>query len=121
MYARWGIVLPRAARAQYQRGQPVAKADLQAGDLVFFKNTYRRGLSHVGVYIGNGYFVHAATRRQGVVMSRLDAGYHSKHWAGARRLDLSKLPPAPGEETEAAKVRVYLENADGTETDAPRK
>ena len=118
VYAKWGIVLPRAARAQYQQGKAVAKADLQAGDLVFFKNTYRHGLSHVGVYIGDGFFVHAATQRKGVMMSRLDEGYHLKHYAGARRFDLSKLPPAPGEETEAAKVRVFLENADGSATEA---
>ena len=118
VYAKWGIMLPRAARAQYQQGKAVAKADLLAGDLVFFKNTYRHGLSHVGVYIGNGYFVHAATQRKGVMMSRLDEGYHLKHYEGARRFDLSKLPPAPGEETESAKVRVYLENADGSATEA---
>ena len=117
VYAKWGIALPRAARAQYQKGKSVAKADLQAGDLVFFKNTYRRGLSHVGIYIGDGFFIHAATQRQGVVISSLNAGYHSKHWAGARRLDLAKLPPVPGEETAAAKARVYVENADGSETE----
>ena len=118
VYAKWGIALPRAARAQYQQGKAIGKADLQAGDLVFFKNTYRRGLSHVGVYIGNGFFIHAATRKQGVVISSLNAGYHSKHWAGARRLDLTKLPPAPGEATAAASACVYVEGADGAEIEA---
>ncbi len=118
VYAKWGILLPRAARAQYQTGKPIAKSDLQAGDLVFFKNTYRRGLSHVGIYIGESRFIHAATRGKGVMISRLDSGYHLKHWAGARRLNLSKLPPVPGEERPVE--RVILEEAEASpESAAP--
>lgn len=97
VYAKWGLYLPRVARAQYKMGQRVKPQDLQPGDLVFFKNTYKRGISHVGIYIGDSFFIHAARPGVGVVVSRLDRGYHKRHWAGARRLDLSKLPPAPGE------------------------
>ena len=106
VYAKWGIYLPRCASEQVNKGVAVAKSDLQAGDLVFFKNTYKRGLSHVGIFIGDGWFIHAASERTGVILSRLDEGYHKNHWYGARRLDLSKLPPVAGEEQVS---RVILE------------
>lgn len=97
VYAKWGLYLPRVARAQYKMGKRVKPKDLLPGDLVFFKNTYKRGISHVGIYIGDNFFIHASRPGVGVVVSRLDRGYHKRHWAGARRLDLSKLPPVPGE------------------------
>jgi len=96
--AKWGIYLPRVARAQYKVGAPVKPENLQPGDLVFFKNTYRRGLSHVGIYIGQGCFIHAPGRGKAVMVSRLDESYYKHHWFGARHLNLSKLPPVPGEQ-----------------------
>ncbi len=96
--AKWGIYVPRAAHAQYTAGRPVPTNSLQPGDLVFFKNTYKAGLSHVGIYIGDRKFLHAAGVRFGVMVSSLDDAYHRKHYVGARRLDVSKLPPVPGEE-----------------------
>lgn len=108
--AKWGILLPRAARAQFKQGKPVKRSELQPGDLVFFKNTYRHGLSHVGIYVGEGLFIHASGQRTGVMLSHLDKGYHLNHWAGARRLDLSKLPSVPGEQP-VVPSRVILEDA----------
>ena len=105
--AKWGIFLPRVARAQYKVGVPVKPQDLQPGDLVFFKNTYRHGLSHVGIYIGQGCFIHAPRPGKSVMVSRLDESYYKHHWAGARHLNLSKLPPVPGEEK--APLRVILD------------
>ena len=107
--AKWGIFLPRVARAQYKVGVPVKPQGLQPGDLVFFKNTYRRGLSHVGIYIGQGCFIHAPGRGKVVMVSRLDEAYFKHHWAGARHLNLSKLPPVPGEQK--APVRVILDSS----------
>ncbi len=106
--AKWGILLPRAARAQFNIGTPVKPNELQPGDLVFFKNTYRHGLSHVGIYIGENHFIHAAGRGKGVRLGRIDQGYHKAHWAGARRLNLSKLPQVPGEQAPTPE-RVYLD------------
>ncbi|HZT41868.1 MAG TPA: C40 family peptidase [Chthonomonadaceae bacterium] len=106
--AKWGIYLPRVARAQYKVGDPVKPENLQPGDLVFFKNTYRHGLSHVGIYIGQGCFIHAPGRGKAVMVSRLDESYYKNHWAGARHLNLSKLPPVPGEEK--TPVRVILDD-----------
>ena len=54
--------------------------------MVFFQNTYRGGISHVGIYIGNGKFIHAANSRSGVRVSDLNSGYYASRWAGARRM-----------------------------------
>lgn len=115
--AKWGIYLPRAANAQFSKGTPIKPADLQPGDLVFFKNTYRHGLSHVGIYIGNGLFIHAASRSQGVIVSNLNEAYHRKHWAGARRLALSKLPPVEGETKQP--MQIIIEGSDPTRYEVP--
>ncbi len=81
-----GVSLPRTAEDQFYHGTPVAVADLQPGDLVFFKNTYRRGISHVGIYAGAGKFIHAANPHRGVQMDDLNSAYYQQHFAGARRV-----------------------------------
>ncbi|BDI33031.1 hypothetical protein CCAX7_50820 [Capsulimonas corticalis] len=81
-----GVDLPRTATEQYYHGSPVASGDLQPGDLVFFKNTYKHGISHVGIYTGNGKFVHAANEHKGVREDSLNEAYYSNHYAGARRV-----------------------------------
>jgi cell wall-associated NlpC family hydrolase len=78
--------IPRASSALYNSGKPVHLAELQPGDLVFFKNTYKRGISHVGVYAGNNKFVHASGHRTGVTITKLSEPYYQLHYAGARRL-----------------------------------
>ena len=85
------VELPRTAAAQYREGCIVERHELQPGDLVFFKNTYKRGISHVGIYIGNGEFVHAASTGRSVRVDRLDAPYFDKRFAGGRR-----VVPLPG-------------------------
>jgi cell wall-associated NlpC family hydrolase len=78
--------IPRASSALYNSGKPIHLAELRPGDLVFFKNTYKKGISHVGVYAGNNKFVHAAGPHQGVVIAKLSDPYYQLHYAGARRL-----------------------------------
>jgi len=78
--------IPRASTALYKAGKPVNMADLRPGDLVFFKNTYRRGISHVGIYAGHNKFVHAANHKNGVTVTPLSDPYYQLHYAGARRL-----------------------------------
>lgn len=86
LYAKEGIDLPRSSVEQFSCGKPVSKDELQEGDLVFFKNTYKRGISHVGIYIGDGTFIHASTRRTGVRVDRLSDDYYTRKYAGARRI-----------------------------------
>ena len=96
--AKAGISLPRSSAAQFSAGRTIEAADLAPGDLVFFRNTYKRGVSHVGIYVGAGEFVHAASRRGRVMVSRLDESYFAKRFAGARRVvtDQVDAEPPPG-------------------------
>ncbi|HXO42970.1 MAG TPA: C40 family peptidase, partial [Thermoanaerobaculia bacterium] len=71
VYGEQGLDLPRTAAQQFAEGMAVAASDLRPGDLVFFRDTYKRGISHVGIYIGDGRFLHAAGRRHGVIVSEL--------------------------------------------------
>ncbi|HEY3108138.1 MAG TPA: C40 family peptidase [Chloroflexota bacterium] len=81
-----GVDVGRTAAAQYGYGQPVAPPDLQPGDLVFFANTYMPGLSHVGIYVGDGQFVDAGTERTGVRRASLGDPYWAARFVGARRI-----------------------------------
>jgi len=81
-----GILLPRDSRAISETAQPLAQAELQPGDLVFF-NTLNRAFSHVGIYLGDDRFVHAASSRTGAVMvSNLGDRYWRERFDGARRI-----------------------------------
>lgn len=85
LFSKEGESLPRTAAEQFNHGKPVDKADMQIGDLVFFKNTYKHGVSHVGVFIGNGHFIHASSGSHQVTVTSLSESYYVNHWAGARR------------------------------------
>ena len=76
----------RTPADQYRQGTFVEKDDLQVGDIVFFANTYGSGLSHVGIYAGNGQFIHSPNSRSTVSYSDLTSGYWSNHYYGARRM-----------------------------------
>jgi hypothetical protein len=79
--------IPRTAKEQYDASVRVHKNDLKEGDLVFF-NTMgsRHGVSHVGVYLGNDYFVHSSTS-SGVMISSLDEDYFSARFVSGGRLN----------------------------------
>lgn len=79
----FGIALPRTTNSQYEMGVKVKKEQLQQGDLVFFNTT--GGISHVGVFLANNKFVHAATSA-GVIISDLDDMYYKKRFIGANRV-----------------------------------
>jgi len=75
--------LPRMAKDQYAASKKLERAEMKEGDLVFF-NT-RGGVSHVGVYLTNGYFVHSSTK-YGVIISNLNEGYYKQRFIGAGRV-----------------------------------
>ena len=80
-----GISLPRSSAAQSTFGKQVSKSDLQEGDLVFF-NTTGNGVSHVGIYIGGGKFIHASSGQGKVMTSSLDEGYYEDRYVNATRV-----------------------------------
>lgn len=88
-----GVELPSTAADQMALGAVVLEDELAPGDLVFFRDTYKRGISHVGVYVGDGRFVHAAGRKSGIIVSSLSRPYYQRHFAGARRLLDRRLTP----------------------------
>jgi cell wall-associated NlpC family hydrolase/nucleoid-associated protein YgaU len=81
-----GKPLSRGMYGEYNSGSHPARDELKPGDLVFFQNTYTPGLSHNGIYIGNGQFVSAVNEGTGVTISNLGTPYWSSHWFGATRL-----------------------------------
>jgi len=83
----WGMALPRSTKEQRNVGRAVKRAELQPGDLVFY-NTRNRPFSHVGIYLGDGNFVHAPRRGQRVRVESIDTPYWRARFNGGRRLDL---------------------------------
>lgn len=83
-YKKMGVKLPRTAREQFKVGLKVAGKALRAGDLVFF-DMMKGYVSHVGMYIGGGQFIHAANPRKGVRIDRISSPAYKKHLVGARR------------------------------------
>jgi cell wall-associated NlpC family hydrolase len=84
VYAGVGIRLPRVAVDQFNA--TTAIGDPQPGDLVFFANTYEPGISHVGIYLGNGLQINAPTTGQVVSVAPVFTGYWGAHYAGAHRV-----------------------------------
>jgi cell wall-associated NlpC family hydrolase len=82
----WGLSLPRSTAQQRSVGHAVKRVQLEPGDLVFY-NTRNRPFSHVGIYLGDGIFVHAPRRGQKVRLENIDNPYWRARFNGARRLD----------------------------------
>lgn len=82
----WGIQLPHSASAQSKLGVPIGPGELETGDLVFY-NTRHRPFSHVGIYLGDGRFVHAPKTGAQVRVESLRTSYWVRRYDGARRLE----------------------------------
>jgi len=82
----WNIRLPRNTSAQSKVGTPVSLAELQAGDLVFY-DTLKRPYSHVGIYLGDGKFVHAPKTGAQVRVESIKSAYWAQRFNGARRVE----------------------------------
>lgn len=81
-----GTVMGQGLKDQWRTGRRVGKGKWRPGDLVFFENTYKRGLSHVGIYIGRGRFIHAQNESTGVVITDMEWPYYAQRYRGARRV-----------------------------------
>lgn len=84
-----GLILPRTSREISKEGQSVKKNELQPGDLVFF-NTMRRTFSHVGIYLGEGQFIHAPRSGGKVRIEDMRDSYWAKRYEGARRVSAAE-------------------------------
>lgn len=80
-----GIKISRTMNTMYSQGKAVSKSDLQPGDVVFFQNTYKAGLSHVGIYVGGGQFIHSPQSGQVVSFANLNSSYYTSRYYGAAR------------------------------------
>ena len=87
-----GLILPRRAEQQAASTQKIERSDLQPGDLVFF-NTMRRAFSHVGIYVGEGKFIHSPKPGAEIRVEDMGVSYWSRRFDGARRVQAST--PAP--------------------------
>ena len=79
-----GISIPRTSLAQSKSGKAVNKSDLQPGDLIFWKTTSAE-VGHVGIYVGNGQFIHAPNKSKPVKYDSLDNSYYKSRYVRARR------------------------------------
>jgi murein DD-endopeptidase / murein LD-carboxypeptidase len=84
VFSKFGFNLTHQSKAQNKEGYWIPKEDLRQGDLVFF-NTDGSGISHVGIYLGDGEFVHSATDK-GIVKNKLSEKYYVKTYVSARRI-----------------------------------
>lgn len=88
LYKKHNINLPRTAWAQSKKGLAVSKENLQKGDLLFFLTDKKRGIpvTHVGIYIGDGNFIHAASKKKGIIISPITHGSYAKTYVSAKRV-----------------------------------
>ncbi|MEG1878202.1 MAG: SH3 domain-containing C40 family peptidase [Pseudoflavonifractor sp.] len=86
VYAHFGYTLNRSATAQLSNGVSVSKSELQPGDLVFFKYNTSKPVSHVGIYIGGGRFIHASTNQYEVQTDDLTSGHYNRVYVYGRHI-----------------------------------
>ena len=91
-----GLQLPSNSAAQFMAGIKVKRADMKPGDLVFFHTGGRHRISHVGIYISNGRFIHSPASGKSVEISSLDDSYWAKRFAGAKRPEAMALAANKG-------------------------
>ncbi|MCE5172195.1 C40 family peptidase [Paenibacillus profundus] len=85
VFDNFEIDLPRSSSSQFDVGEKVSKDELRPGDLVFFDTSGGNGVSHVGIFVGDGKFAHASTDK-GTRIDKLSMDYYEKRYVGARRV-----------------------------------
>lgn len=100
LFSKFNIDLPRTSREQFKQGEKIDRDKLEAGDLVFFSSGGNLP-THVGIYIGDNKFLHAARKAQQVIVSDLNKFWYAMRYLGARRvMDLWWEEPSSASETE---------------------
>ena len=89
-----GLVLPRRAEEQAKVTEEISRSELKPGDLVFF-NTLKQTFSHVGIYVGDGKFIHAPRPGKAVRVDDMREAYWQQRFNGARRVQVDKLQNEP--------------------------
>lgn len=86
VFQRYGVSMKWGTRYQKDMGRAVSKSNLQKGDLVFFATGSSSTINHVGIYIGNGQFIHNKPSSNGLAIDNLNTGYWKNHYVSARRV-----------------------------------
>lgn len=86
VYKHFGITLNRTSKDQIKNGTAVEKSNLQLGDIVVFNGDSNTSIGHVGIYVGNGNFIHASNPTGGVKITALSSSYYNTRYVGARRV-----------------------------------
>jgi cell wall-associated NlpC family hydrolase len=81
-----GMDISRTVSSQAKQGKSVSNGSWKAGDILIFRNTAGKGLTHCGIFISGDKFIHAENEKTGVVISSFGEGYYKDHYSGARRL-----------------------------------
>ena len=115
-----GIQLPRTSRSIYNSTTPIEKENLEPGDLVFFKTTGSGKISHVGIFIGDNKFIHAASDgpKTGVIITSMDENFWKKtYFASGRYLASARTPEqTAGEKAENSNEAVKIATEKNSET-----
>jgi cell wall-associated NlpC family hydrolase len=119
VYKTKGVKLPRTSRDMARAGQSVSTKNLKSGDLVFFKTGRSSRINHVGMYVGNGKFIHSSSGQGGVRIDSVTSGYYARKLVSARRVaNLSpSKPAAPKKPVVAAKPAAPKPDAETTATE----
>jgi cell wall-associated NlpC family hydrolase len=94
VFSKFNIELPRTSREQFKQGEKVDRDNLQKGDLVFFSSGGKNP-THVGIYVGDNKFLHAARKARQVIVSDLNKIWYSMRYLGARRVIWGDDNPVP--------------------------
>ncbi|MBI3942113.1 MAG: C40 family peptidase [Chloroflexi bacterium] len=88
LLGQFGVDVPHSAAGILSMSQPISRDQLQPGDLVFFANTYMPGISHVGVYVGDGMFIHSPFEGRRVELESMSRGYYASRYYGAAKASI---------------------------------
>ncbi len=91
IYGKFGYKLPHSASSQMNLGQEIRRSELALGDLIFFKTMRSVSINHVGIYLGDGSFIHAASGSGRIKIDSVFSRYYNSRYWGARRILVYKL------------------------------